>query len=65
MLQHEPTPETERLGSDHERVVTHVSSCPICDSGVVGGQGVLTCTDCDWTGIVGRSGRPVSPSPSG
>ncbi|WP_157525967.1 hypothetical protein [Halorientalis sp. IM1011] len=53
MLQHKSTPETERLGSDHDRVATHVSSCPTCESTVVDGQGVLACTDCDWAGIVG------------
>ncbi|WP_299268572.1 hypothetical protein [Halorientalis sp.] len=52
MLQHELTPNTERLGSDRETVSTHVTSCPTCDASVVDGQGLLACTDCDWAGLV-------------
>ncbi|WP_170845410.1 hypothetical protein [Halorientalis persicus] len=53
MLQHKPTPGTERFGSDHETVSTHVTTCPTCDATVVDGQGLLACTDCDWAGYVG------------
>ncbi|WP_193767728.1 hypothetical protein [Halorientalis pallida] len=53
MLQHKPTPGTERLESDRDTVSTHVTTCPTCDASVVDGQGLLTCTDCDWAGLVG------------
>jgi hypothetical protein len=53
MLQHKPTPDETLLGIDHDTVPTHVTDCPTCESTVVDGQGVLSCPDCDWAGIVG------------
>ena len=39
----EPTP-TETLARD-------ATACPECAAALVDGQGLVACTDCEWTGI--------------
>lgn len=54
VLKHKPKNEgqRDRTVGDHETVSTHVSACPDCDAAVVDGQGLLSCVDCDWRGLV-------------
>jgi hypothetical protein len=40
----EPTAETDTLP-------TTADACPTCDGALVDGQGLVACTDCDWTGL--------------
>jgi len=52
---HDAPARTEAAADSHteyETVARHVEACPDCAERVVDGQGLLTCTDCDWTATV-------------
>lgn len=49
-------PQTAGLNSTHSRE----DACPDCGSAVLNGQGLFTCTDCEWTGIVADTGEYVT-----
>lgn len=51
MLQHKPKP-TANTRTEYQTIDRHVNTCPDCAETVVDGQGLLACTDCDWTAIV-------------
>jgi len=51
MLQHKPKPTADSR-TDHATIPRHAETCPHCAEAVVDGQGLLACTDCDWTAIV-------------
>jgi len=50
MLKQKPRPTANER--KHETVARHVETCPDCAETVVDGQGLLACTDCDWTATV-------------
>ena len=51
MLQQKPKP-TADYETDHTTIPKHVETCPKCAETVADGQGLLACTDCDWTALV-------------
>ena len=51
MLQQKPKP-TADYETDHTTIPRHVETCPKCAATVADGQGLLACTDCDWTALV-------------
>jgi hypothetical protein len=51
MLKQKPKP-TANEPTEYATVANHVETCPDCAETVVDGQGLLACTDCDWTALV-------------
>lgn len=51
-----PTPlggtATDRSPTASTRANTKTNACPDCDGALIDGQGLVACSDCEWTGIV-------------
>jgi len=54
-----PTP----LGASPRPDATATDDCPDCGSGLVDGQGLFGCVDCEWVGTARGDGRLVAHTP--